>query len=162
GDDTFEPGGGNDTIDGGSGSDAAYYNNPRSAYTITRNGNGSVTVAGFGQSDTMTRVEKLGFSDQLVSIGTAAPAEFNGEGNSDLLWQNANGQVAMWLMNGAATLSQAIIDNPGPAWHVVGTGDSFNFTGRAGIYWQNSSGQLAVWQMDGTAVKFGTVVGDNP
>ena len=29
-----------------------------------------------------------------------AAADFNGDGKADILWQNDNGQAAIWLMNG--------------------------------------------------------------
>jgi hypothetical protein len=41
--------------------------------------------------------------------------------------------------------------NPGPSWHIMGTGD-YNHDGKADILWQNSSGAVAVWEMNGTSV----------
>ena len=38
--------------------------------------------------------------------------------------------------------------NPGPSWHVKGTGD-FNGDGKADILWQNNNGTPAIWLMDG-------------
>ena len=50
----------------------------------------------------------------------------NGDGKSDILWQNAStGQAAVWLMLGTAVLSGSgnIGTNPGSWWYVVaGTG----------------------------------------
>ena len=37
--------------------------------------------------------------------------------------------------------------NPGPAWHVKGTGD-FNGDGHADILWQNDNGSVAIWLMN--------------
>ena len=31
--------------------------------------------------------------------------DFNGDGDADILWQNTNGQPAIWLMNGTTPLS---------------------------------------------------------
>ena len=38
--------------------------------------------------------------------------------------------------------------NPGPSWHIVGTGD-FNADGHADILWQNDNGTPAIWLMNG-------------
>ena len=36
------------------------------------------------------------------AIGTG---DFNGDGHSDILWQNTNGQAAIWEMNGTHQLA---------------------------------------------------------
>lgn len=43
--------------------------------------------------------------------------DYNSNGKSDILWQNSNGAVAVWEMNGTSTIAAAIIANPGPTWH---------------------------------------------
>lgn len=56
------------------------------------------------------------------AIGTG---DFNGDGHSDILWQNVNGQVAIWEMNGTSQIpggSQALSMNPGPSDQVFMTG----------------------------------------
>ena len=76
--------------------------------------------------------------------------DFTGNGKSDILWQNTDGQAAIWLMNGATPTSEPLVaTNPGPDWHVVGTGD-FNGDGKSDILWQNTDGQAAIWLMNGT------------
>ena len=93
-----------------------------------------------------------------------ATGDFNGDGFSDILLQNASGQVAIWEMNGAAPIaggSQLVGPNPGPNWKAVGTGD-FNGDGFSDILWQNASGQTAVWEMNETNVALSQLVGPNP
>ena len=54
------------------------------------------------------------------AIGTS---DFNGDGHSDILWQNTNGQTAIWEMNGTTQIpdgSQILAANPGPSWHAIG------------------------------------------
>jgi len=67
----------------------------------------------------------------------------------DILWRNDNGALAMWTgikaATGTVTGMFALPQNPGPTWHVVGTGDTDN-DGRAGILWQNDNGALAIWE----------------
>jgi hypothetical protein len=51
--------------------------------------------------------------------------------------------------------------NPGPTWHIKGTGD-FNGDGKSDILWQGQDGTAAVWLMDGTTATFAGAVGSNP
>src|SRR5205085_2474686 len=81
---------------------------------------------------------------------TAAPTEsFDGDSHADILWQNANGTTAIWLMNGTNVVASGLpLPNPGPAWHTRAAGD-FDGDGRADILWQNDNGTPAVWLMNG-------------
>jgi hypothetical protein len=76
--------------------------------------------------------------------------DFNGDGRSDILWQNDSGEAAIWEMNGTTVIGAASIGNPGPDWHIMGTGD-YNHDGKSDILWQNSSGAVAVWELNGTS-----------
>ena len=75
GKDTIEGGAGNDAIDGGKGVDTAIYKDSSSAYTLTANDDGTVSVVhtspseGFTDegSDTLTSIEKMQFSDKTLS-----------------------------------------------------------------------------------------------
>jgi len=75
GKDTIEGGAGNDIIDGGKGVDTAIYKDTSSAYTLTANDDGTVSVVhsspseGFTDegSDTLTSIEKMQFSDKILS-----------------------------------------------------------------------------------------------
>jgi len=68
--DTLTGGLGNDTLIGGAGNDIAVFSGNRSNYTLTKNANGDVTVAGTDGTDIVRTVETLQFADQ--SIATAA------------------------------------------------------------------------------------------
>jgi FG-GAP-like repeat len=88
--------------------------------------------------------------------------DFNGDGHSDILWQNANGQVGIWEMNGTNMIDAAVVGlDPGPSWKVVGTGD-YNGDGHSDILLQSTSGQAAIWEMNGTNVIDAALVGGNP
>ena len=75
GKDTIEGGAGNDAIDGGAGVDTAIYKDASSAYTLTANDNGTVSVVhsspseGFTDegTDTLTSIEKMEFSNKTLS-----------------------------------------------------------------------------------------------
>jgi hypothetical protein len=63
----------------------------------------------------------------------------------DILWQNDNGQAAIWLMSGVNIAFEGLAGgNPGPTWHIKDARD-FNADGKADILWQNDSGQAAIW-----------------
>ena len=92
----------------------------------------------------------------------AVPSDFNGDGKSDILWQNDNGQPGIWLMDGLSVLADSGLGfNPGPSWNVNGSGD-FNGDGKSDILWQNDNGQPGIWLMDGFTVIADSAVGFNP
>ena len=87
--------------------------------------------------------------------------DFNSDGFSDLAWRNTNGDVAFWLMNGAAVSSSAgIVGVPG-IWSIVGQRD-FNGDGMADLLWHDTSGNTAMWFMNGTAVGSSASRGQHP
>ncbi len=53
-----------------------------------------------------------------------SPSDFNHDGNSDLLWQNDDGTVAVWELNGASLIGGGGPGNPGTSWQVKGSGRS--------------------------------------
>ena len=106
-----------------------------------------------------------------VSINSLQPSaltlerDFDGDGHSDILWQNDHGSAAIWLMNAAGTaqITGTILDSPGTDWHVKGSGD-FNGDGHADVLWQNDNGSVATWLMDaaGTTPIAAPLIGTNP
>jgi hypothetical protein len=94
------------------------------------------------------------------AVGTG---DFNGDGHSDILWQNTTtGQVSVWEMDGNTRIGGgAVSPSPGPSWRAVGTGD-FNGDGLSDILWQNANGQVAIWEMDGNTRIGGGAVSPSP
>jgi serralysin len=90
-------------------------------------------------------VQSAGPSWEIKGTG-----DFNGDGLSDILWQNSDGTPAIWLMNSMTALAFGAVGpfNPGPSWHVEGTGD-YNGDNKSDILWQSSDGTPAIWFMDG-------------
>ena len=77
-------------------------------------------------------------------------ADFNFNGSSDLLWQNADGRAAIWLMNGLATAGASEILPAGTGFAATHIAD-FDGDGRADLLWQHPDGRAAVWLMNGLA-----------
>jgi ELWxxDGT repeat protein len=98
-------------------------------------------------------------SDITVLATAPPPGDFNGDGKSDILWQNDSGEAVIWELNGTSVIGGGSLGNPGLSWHAVGTGD-FNGDGRSDILWQNSSGEAAIWEMNGTSVIGGGSLGN--
>jgi hypothetical protein len=90
-------------------------------------------------------------------------ADFNGDGKSDIVWQNTStGARAIWLMNGASYSSAVSLSTVPTQWQIAGTGD-FNGDGKTDILWQNTStGDRAIWFMHGTALASGIVFANVP
>lgn len=77
-----------------------------------------------------------------------ACADFNRDGQPDLLWQHDTGLVSAWLMNGT-TLVNSVLIQPSVApdtWQIVGTAD-LNADGHTDILWQHKDGWISTWLM---------------
>lgn len=77
-----------------------------------------------------------------------APSDFTGDGNSDILFHNNSGAVAMWQMDGFKTLANVGAGTQATSWHAQDAFD-FNGDGKADILWHNTNGQVQLWQMNG-------------
>ncbi len=85
----------------------------------------------------------VGSGWKIVGLG-----DFNGDGNPDILWQNADGTPAIWFLSGTNVVQMVPLTNPGSSWKIVGVGD-FNGDGKADILWQYTDGTPGIWLMSG-------------
>jgi len=95
---------------------------------------GTVAVWFFNPNGSGTVISAVNYGQVDNSWSIVGSGDFNGDGIDDLLWRNADGTVAIWLMNGASspTLTQSYaVSN---FWTIVGLGD-FNDDGVSDILW---------------------------
>jgi hypothetical protein len=141
------------TVSGGSG-------------TLTVNGAHTYTHAGH-ENVTVTLADDAPGVATATALSSAnvnnSKNDFNGDGNSDVLFQASagplHGGLHMDFMNGTTVASQATIPGPGPTWSVVGSGD-FNLDGKADIVFQNIDGTPQIWTMNGSTVTSTTTLSD--
>ena len=126
--------------------------------------NGAVYVLQMGGDDDGLGIKAQGSvgapSGPGASWQVRCTGDFDGDGRSDILWQDpTTGAVSVWKM-GSDGLSKTegsigAPSGPGPQWQVKGTGD-FDGDGVSDILWQNAkTGAVYVWQMtdDGLGIK---------
>jgi len=87
-------------------------------------------------------------------LAGVAPADFNGDDVTDVLWRNYNtGANAVWIMGGTNNLdTQRVVSLPAAVntdWQIAGTG-YFNADNVIDIVWHHATnGNNAVWYMSG-------------
>jgi len=112
---------------------------------------GSVTIAGLTFAVTQAGAE----ADPDRRARENARADFDGDGRSDLLWQDdLYGYLAVWTLDGHAIRHVRALSHfvPNPEWRIAGTGD-FNGDGKPDIVWHHrSEGWLYLWYMDGVTL----------
>jgi hypothetical protein len=69
--------------------------------------------------------------NKMIGGGTVSPnpglswhaietGDFNGDGHSDILFQNTSGQASIWEMDGSALIGGGPVSpNPGPSWKAI-------------------------------------------
>jgi hypothetical protein len=102
----------------------------------------------------------------LLVCGTCAALadDFDGDGRSDVLWQNTvTHELYLYIMNGSAIAGAAPITTVTSDWRIAGIGD-FDGDSKTDILWQNyASGLVYLYRMNGatvTAAEPVTVVND--
>lgn len=73
----------------------------------------------------------------------AAKLDFNNDGKSDILFQNANGAIDVWTMNGTTPIQQIFVSTLDPSW-IPTTGASV--FGVTGVLYQDTNGSIDIWE----------------
>ncbi|MBW7974350.1 FG-GAP-like repeat-containing protein [Bradyrhizobium sp. BR 10289] len=105
--------------------------------------------------NTILASPQIGTYNAAAGWSFTGTGDFNGDGKSDLLFQNAttNG-VAMWQMNGTQVTDSGQIGtvNAAAGWHFTSTGD-FNGDGKSDLLFLNAASHgVAIWQMNGAQI----------
>jgi hypothetical protein len=66
-----------------------------------------------------------------------------------LWWQNSNGLLAIWAMQGDTRATSSHLYPSAPGWAALVTPD-LNPAGQATLFFENTAGRLAAWLMNGT------------
>jgi len=118
----------------------------------------TLTIPSARQTDagsyTVILTNSLGTTSSITVVLTVdrhPPGDFNGDGQSDILWQNVgSGDHGLWVMNGVTPTAWISLPVIALDWQIVGIGD-FNGDGQADILWENvGSGDRGIWIMNGT------------
>jgi hypothetical protein len=83
----------------------------------------------------------------------AGTGDFNGDGNSDILWYNVpSGTVGVWFLNGAKLLQSGTFGPVPTNWQIAETGD-FNGDRKSDILWRDmNGGTVAIWLINGLQI----------
>jgi hypothetical protein len=119
---------------------------------------GSVTFTdGFTNSGTVEGLLTTNSDDSITWTPDPAANDFNGDNKADILWQNTNGDVALWNSNsGSESFTGENLGVVAGGWQIAGTG-AFNGASEASILWRNANGDTTLWNPNGS----GGFVGDN-
>jgi hypothetical protein len=125
----------------------------------------------FPYDDTCGQSSYIAIDDptgMTITVGgkPTATHDFNGDGKSDILWRNTNGDTEIWLMTvsgsgGAQILSSMDYGIVPTSWTSVGQRD-FNGDGMGDLLWRDTSGDTSIWFMNGTTVASSVSVGNIP
>ncbi len=114
--------------------------------------------------NTQTTSFTIGVSDIYGAAATGSATSVVAAVNpaSHCLFQNDDGQLALWQVVGTTLQTASLIGpNPGSSWFAMGTG-AFYAGDTSDIVWQNQNGAVAIWQVQGASVLGGAIVTPNP
>jgi RHS repeat-associated protein len=84
--------------------------------------------------------------------------DLNGDGKSDLIFENEDGSVVAYLINGTAVTASAAFMVAGSGWRLTHVAD-LNGDGKSDLIWRHTTtGQVYVWLMDGLTGISGTSI----
>ncbi|MBV8567043.1 MAG: type I secretion C-terminal target domain-containing protein [Methylobacteriaceae bacterium] len=96
-----------------------------------------------------------------ITTNLGFSGDFNGDGTSDILWRNDNGDLGTWELSNGQKSSGTDLGVVPLSWHVVGVGD-FNHDGTSDILWRNDNGDVGTWEITNGLKSGGTDLGVVP
>jgi hypothetical protein len=128
----------------------------RAISILTSTGQGGTSLITVEVADNEGGSVSTQFFVIVGGLGAVFPNDINGDGSADILFQNSDGSVGVWFMNGGPELLSASFFNPNnvgdTGWQIVGSGvlDVSQSCGSTDLLFQHTDGTLAVWHMNGT------------
>jgi hypothetical protein len=87
----------------------------------------------------------------------AGTGNFDGTGNSSILWRDGSGQDLLWFIQNGRQVGGVNLPTVPNGWNVGGIGD-FNNDGAQDILWHNASGQNIIWLMQNDNIYSGAIL----
>jgi hypothetical protein len=128
----------------------ADFNNDSHPDLLLQNSLGGLAIWTMGGPGGVIRQSAHVITQTDSQLRVTGVADFNRDGNEDILFQNSNGEVSVWFMTGRAPFrksSARVMATVSPVWRVAGTAD-FDGNGYSDLLFQNG-GAMAVWLMGG-------------
>jgi len=95
----------------------------------------------------------------VFRLDVADSHDFNADLMSDILWRDAAGDVAMWLMYNGQIGTTHSLGNISNTFSIIGQHD-FNGDGFADLLWRDTSGNLYMWFMAGVTLNSSAGLGN--
>jgi ketosteroid isomerase-like protein len=81
----------------------------------------------------------------------AGTGDFDGDGDSDIVWQHEQGLVVTWEMESGDLLATHSLAEVSNSFHIAETGD-FDNDGDSDILWRHDQGAVVIWEMEDGAL----------
>jgi VCBS repeat-containing protein len=95
--------------------------------------------------EVVTAAGSLGLQALTSELG--ATGDFDGDGDSDIVWHHNTGEVEVWSIEGT-TVTETALPTVSTAWNIEDSGD-FDGDGDSDIVWRHSTtGQTVTWEME--------------
>jgi hypothetical protein len=85
----------------------------------------------------------------VLTVVYSVAHDFNGDGYSDLVWRDTNGNLGIWLLQGTSVIATGLAGPVASSWMIAGQRD---FNGDAKSDWlsHDTSGNANIWFLNGT------------
>ena len=127
-----------------------FYNDTSSDLLFQNSSTGQLAYWGVSQGSNGPKLNSAQTAtlpnDPGSSWHAIAAGDFTGDGLSGIAFQNTDGAIAVWEMDGSSIITHgsAVLGNPGTSWQLRATGDFYG-DGVSDLVLQNTNEALAIW-----------------
>jgi VCBS repeat protein len=97
----------------------------------------------------------------VLTVVNSVAHDFNGDGFSDLVWRDTNGNLGIWLLQGNGVIATAPAGPVASSWMIAGQRD-FNGDTKSDWLSHDTSGNTNVWFLNGTQLNAPVSLGNVP